>query len=87
MRKQLLLFSIDNFAAFVGYRKYYEFIGVNSFLSAARDGIDGWNHNSYWIETYANMLSSLHFSSEKWDEERFPIACPSYENWLQIIKY
>jgi RHS repeat-associated protein len=70
-----------------GYRKYYGFIGVNSLLSAARDGVDGWNHNKYWIETYANMLSSLYFSSEKWNDRRFPVECPSYENWLQIINY
>jgi hypothetical protein len=70
-----------------GYRTYYGFIGVNSILSAARHGVDGWNHNKYWIETYANMLSSIYFNSEKWNNKRFPIECPSYENWLQLKKY
>jgi hypothetical protein len=69
----------------VGFRKYYNIIGVNSLLSAYLDGKGGWNHDEYWIEKWANYLSREYFGSNGWDNLRFPVQNINHDIWLKLF--
>ncbi len=57
----------------VGLKAFYSVIGPESLISAARHGKNGWNHNTFWIETWANYLSKNHFGTRYILSSEFPI--------------
>jgi hypothetical protein len=77
----------------VGYRTYYGFIGVNSLVSAYNDGKNGWKHDVFWTETYANYLARNYFGRQAfnngwdsfyWNYKDYPAENISPENLLKL---
>ena len=70
----------------VGKFSFYRVIGKESLLSAARSGKNGYSHNTFWAETWANYLSYDYFGNPSyWDMTRFPIENISLFNWLRVV--
>jgi len=68
----------------VGPLAYYRIIAKESLLSAAMHNKLGWNHNTFWTETWANYLSSGYFSDRPWNETEYPIQNLSWFNLLRL---
>lgn len=47
----------------IGPAAYYAIVGKDSFVSAAFDGVGGWQHENLWAEKWANYLSDNYFGS------------------------
>ena len=89
---------MHEFGHILQYRKhgslaYYSVIGPESLASASRNGVNGWNHNIYWTETYANYLSHNYFGMQAfrngwdsfyWNYQQNPIQNISPENLLRL---
>jgi len=64
---------------------YYRVVGKESLISASMHGVQGWNHDTFWTETWANYLSSNHFPDFAWNASRFPIQDISTFNRLRML--
>ena len=76
-----------------GARAYWSVIAPESFLSAKKHGKNGWNHNCFWVETYANYLSRNYFGKQAmndgwdsfyWNYDEYPVQNISPENLLRL---
>lgn len=47
----------------VGLKAFYRVIAPESLASATMDGIKGWNHSTFWTETWSNYLSDNYFGT------------------------
>ncbi len=70
-------------------------VGIPSIRSANQNGLNGWSHNKFWTEVWANDLSSSYFDtnygfpSKMWNSARFPLTYRSssdYYNVLNLIR-
>jgi len=52
---------------------YYRAIAPESFASAAMHEKWGWNHDTFWTETWTNYLSSQYFSDIEWNYCKYPV--------------
>lgn len=66
-------------------------VGWPSFRSAMKDGTNGWNHNEFWTEVWANNLSKSYFEanysylSQPWNYTRFPLTYRSHSDYLKVL--
>jgi RHS repeat-associated protein len=68
----------------VGIKAYYTVIAKESLISATFQGVGGWNHNTFWTETWANYLSSQYFGSRYIMSSEFPIQNISTFNYIRV---
>jgi hypothetical protein len=68
----------------VGLKAFYTVIGKESLISASMHGKNGWNHNTFWTETWSNHISSNHFGSRYIMSSEFPIQNISIFNYLRL---
>lgn len=68
----------------VGLKAFYMVIGKESLASAAMHGKFGWDHNTFWTETWSNYMSSNYFGSRYIFSSSFPIQNISWYNYLKL---
>ena len=78
-----------------GARAYWEVIGPESLWSANKHGKNGWNHNKFWTETYANYLARNYFGVQymmdgkdyfHWNTDEYPAVNISPENLKRLLR-
>ena len=84
--KQLLLHEFGHIlqARKVGMVAYYSIIAKESFISASFDGINGWSHDLFWTETWANYLSQNYFGANSLINS-WPSQNISWFNYLRLL--
>lgn len=70
----------------VGKAGFYEVIAPESLVSAIRHGKFGWDHNTFWTETWANYLSNNYFGTNSLIST-WPSANISSENAAKFLKW
>ena len=69
-----------------GLKAYYRIIAPESLASATMDGIGGWNHNTFWTETWANYLSHGYFGTKSLlNNYMWPTKDISWYNSLRLF--
>lgn len=64
----------------LGGFRFLKDVGLPSINSANKHGVDGWNHNKFWTEVWANRLSHSYFEANYgfldnfWNHLRFPLT-------------
>ncbi len=67
-------------------------IGLPSINSANKHGVNGWNHNKFWTEVWANNASKSYFDancsflSRAWNSVRFPLKYRSANDYLKVLE-
>ncbi len=84
--KQLLQHEFGHIlqARKVGLVAYYSIIAKESFISASFDGINGWSHDLFWTETWANYLSQNYFGANSLINS-WPSQNISWFNYLRLL--
>ena len=84
--KQLLQHEFGHIlqARKVGMVAYYSIIAKESFISASFDGINGWSHDLFWTETWANYLSQNYFGANSLINS-WPSQNISWFNYLRLL--
>lgn len=66
----------------LGITCYFTEIAINSPISAAKNGVNGYRHQCYYTETDANRRSKqfhqINEPSYVWNETLYPTSCPNY---------
>lgn len=62
----------------------YSIIAKESFISASFDGINGWSHDLFWTETWANYLSQNYFGANSLINS-WPSQNISWFNYLRLL--
>lgn len=76
----------------LGGYSFLKDVGIPSIRSAYRDGTNGWNHNEFWTEVWANNLSNSYFDanyaflSQPWNYTRFPLTYRSQSDYLKVLE-
>lgn len=76
----------------LGGYNFLKDVGWPSLNSAAKDGVNGWNHNEFWTEVWSNNLSNSYFEanysflSKPWNYTRFPLTYRSYSDYLRALQ-
>jgi hypothetical protein len=88
------------FGHILQYRKYgasayWRVIAPESLWSASKHRKNGWNHDIFWTETYANYLSRNYFGRQAfndgwdsfyWNYKEYPVENISSENLLRLSR-
>lgn len=68
----------------IGLVAYYSVIAKESFISACFDGINGWSHDLFWTETWANYLAQNYFGANSLINS-WPSQNISWFNYLRLL--
>ncbi|NJK97958.1 MAG: RHS repeat-associated core domain-containing protein [Bacteroidales bacterium] len=68
----------------VGMHAFSMIIAPESIASASMHGKLGWNHDTFWTETWSNYLSSKYFGNKYIMSSQFPIQNISTFNYLRL---